>query len=339
MASSAISKLVVAFALASFSLSTSAQCNLDKQAAAKSHAESQHPSPSPNYAAWLNQDVRWIITDEERASFNLLKRDEERDQFVQQFWQRRDPTPETFLNEFKQEHYRRMLYANEHFATTDTPGWRTDRGRVYVVYGKPDQVTSTDKDGEPTETWLYRYIFEIGQQVEIEFVDRCRCGDFYQSAGPKATETDGILACIDRVYVPLGTVPIVQFKDLDEIVTHKICMNLVPISVRTGQTKVTDYTTLVPITVNVKDGDVSWKEENGERWRALNIYGRISTQNDGRIEEVFEGAIHQNSDQAAQTFSYQYAAPLRRGTYRIDVVVKDVAEDRKGTWSGTITVP
>ena len=95
MASSAISKLIVAFALAGFSLATSAQCNLDKQAA-KSHSESQHLSPSPNYTAWLNQDVRWIITDEERASFKRLRSDEEREQFIEQFWLRRDPTPETF---------------------------------------------------------------------------------------------------------------------------------------------------------------------------------------------------------------------------------------------------
>ena len=144
MASSAISKLVVAFALAGFSLphprnaiSTSSQPNRTQNLSS--------PSPSPNYAAWLNQDVRWIITDEERASFKRLRSDEEREQFIQQFWLRRDPTPETFLNEFKQEHYRRMLYANEHFATADTPGWRTDRGRIYIVYGKPDQVTSTDQ--------------------------------------------------------------------------------------------------------------------------------------------------------------------------------------------------
>ena len=83
MASSAISKLVVAFALAGFSLATPAQCNLDKQAA-KSHAESPHLSPSPNYAAWLKQDVRWIITDEERASFKRLRSDEEREQFIEQ---------------------------------------------------------------------------------------------------------------------------------------------------------------------------------------------------------------------------------------------------------------
>jgi GWxTD domain-containing protein len=138
MASSAISKLIAGFALVVFSLSAPSQCDLDKQVA-KSRAESQRPTPVPNYTVWLDQDVTWIITDEERAAFKRLKTDEQREQFIQQFWLRRDPTPETFLNEFKQEHYRRMLYANEHFATAGTLGWKTDRGRIYVLYGNLTQ--------------------------------------------------------------------------------------------------------------------------------------------------------------------------------------------------------
>ena len=337
MVSSVISKFIAAFALAVPYLAASAQCNLDKQAA-RSHAESQHPTPSPNYAAWLDQDVRWIITDEERASFKRLRSDEEREQFIQQFWLRRDPTPGTFLNEFKQEHYRRMLYANEHFAAANTPGWRTDRGRIYIVYGQPNEVTTTDKDGEPTERWLYRYIFGIGQEVEIKFADRCRCGDFYQLADPNATETDGILACIDRIYPPSGTIALLQFKDLDEIATHKICTNIVPVSVRTSQTKITEYTTLVPITVTLKDKDLQWKDEGRQRSRTLNIYGRVSTER-GHVEDIFESKIKRNSGQAGEDFTFLYTATLRSGTYRIDVAVKDVARDRKGTWSGTITVP
>ncbi len=137
MASSAISKLIATFTLAVFSLAASAHCNLDKQAAAKSHTESQHPSPSPNYAAWLNQDVRWIITDEERASFKLLRRDEERDQFIEQFWQRRDPTPEALLNEFKQEHYRRMAYVNARFKGTNIPGVADRSGPYLHRFGPP----------------------------------------------------------------------------------------------------------------------------------------------------------------------------------------------------------
>ena len=98
------------------------------------------------YKKWLDEDVRWIITDEERNAFKQLSNDEERDQFVEQFWLRRDPTPDTVENEFKEEHYRRIAYANEHFAA-GIPGWKTDRGRIYIVYGKPDEIESHPSGG------------------------------------------------------------------------------------------------------------------------------------------------------------------------------------------------
>lgn len=337
MASSAISKLATVLTLAVSFLTASAQCNLDKQAT-NTPSEAARPATSPNYAAWLKEDVRWIITDEERAAFTLLKSDQERDQFIEQFWRRRDPTPETPLNEFKQEHYQRLLYANQHFATPDTPGWRTDRGRIYIVYGKPDGVTSAYKRDERAETWRYRYIDGLGHDVQIEFVDRCRCGNLLQ-----VTDLEQLKAAQQgvRIIDPVlfsGTVPIVRFKDLDEIVSHKICMNVVPVAVSTSQAKVTDYTVLVPIKVKVKDKDLGWQEEHGERRRTLNAYGRVTSQKD-HIEEIFEGTIQQKPDQAGQDFTYTYNVPLRSGIYRINVVVRDAAEDRKGTWSGTIMVP
>jgi len=104
----------------------------DKQK--KQNAKSLKVELSKTYKKWLDEDVRWIITDEEQKAFKLLSNDEERDQFIEAFWQRRDPTPDTIENEFKEEHYRRMAYANEHFAA-GIPGWKTDRGRIYVMYG------------------------------------------------------------------------------------------------------------------------------------------------------------------------------------------------------------
>src|SRR4051812_22812730 len=142
------------------------------------------------YKKWLDEDVRWIITDEERNAFKQLSNDEERDQFVEQFWLRRDPTPDTLENEFKEEHYRRIAYANEHFAA-GIPGWKTDRGRTYVVFGPADEIEShagggayerpTEEGGGTTSTfpfemWRYRYVEELGQEVNLEFVDDCQCG-------------------------------------------------------------------------------------------------------------------------------------------------------------------
>ena len=101
----------------------------DKQK--KQNSKSLKIELSKTYKKWLDEDVRWIITDEEQKAFKLLSNDEERDQFIEAFWQRRDPTPDTIENEFKEEHYRRMAYANEHFAA-GIPGWKSDRGRIYI---------------------------------------------------------------------------------------------------------------------------------------------------------------------------------------------------------------
>src|SRR4029077_6039286 len=147
---------------------------------------------SKTYKKWLNEDVVWIITDEERAAFKQLSNDEERDNFIEAFWQRRDPSPDTEENEYKEEHYRRIAYANEHFAA-GIPGWKSDRGRIWIVYGKPDEVDSHPSGGTyerpmaegggetstfPFEDWRYRYLEGIGQEVIIEFVDDCQCGAY-----------------------------------------------------------------------------------------------------------------------------------------------------------------
>src|SRR5271166_5767752 len=157
------------------------------------------------YKKWLDEDVVWIITDEEKAAFRQLSNDEERDSFIEAFWQRRDPTPDTEENEYKEEHYRRIAYSNEHFAA-GIPGWKTDRGRMYIMYGKPDEIESHHSGGSyerpmeegggetstfPFETWRYRYLEGIGQEVMIEFVDTCMCGDYHMTMD--RSEKDALL--------------------------------------------------------------------------------------------------------------------------------------------------
>src|SRR5690348_7621913 len=147
---------------------------------------------SPEDSKWLNEDVRWIISDEERKAFKQLSNDEEREKFIEAFWDRRNPNPDSEDNEFKDEHYRRIEYANEHFAA-GVPGWRTDRGRIYIVFGPPDEIEShpsggtyerpTEEGGGQTQTypfedWRYRHIDGIGEQVIVEFVDDCMCGNY-----------------------------------------------------------------------------------------------------------------------------------------------------------------
>ncbi len=144
------------------------------------------------YKKWLDEDVRWIITDEELSAFKKLANNSERDVFIEGFWQRRDPTPDTAENEYKEEHYRRIAYANEHYAA-GMPGWRTDRGRIYIMYGPPTSIDSHPMGGPyqrpadegggqtstfPFEVWRYRYLEGIGQEIELEFVDDCGCGAY-----------------------------------------------------------------------------------------------------------------------------------------------------------------
>ncbi|MBZ5596191.1 MAG: TonB family protein [Acidobacteriia bacterium] len=138
-------------------------------------AQSQAGQTSP-YDKWLNQDVVYIIDDKERAAFKALTADEERENFIVQFWLRRDPTPGTPENEFKEEHYRRIAYANERFAAIDLPGWKTDRGRIYIIFGPPDEIESHPSGGgqdrqAPFEEWLYHHIEGVGDNIIFGFTD------------------------------------------------------------------------------------------------------------------------------------------------------------------------
>lgn len=149
---------------------------------APAQSASQAPSGSP-WAKWLNEDVVYIINAEERGAFERLATDEERQHFIEQFWMRRDPTPGTADNEFKTEHYRRIAYANRKFAATN-PGWRTDRGHIYIVYGPPDEIeTHAQRKPYPTEVWLYRRIEGIGDDLTVLFIDRSGSGDYILAPG------------------------------------------------------------------------------------------------------------------------------------------------------------
>ena len=156
------------------------------------------------YKKWLQEDVGYIISDEERKAFKTLQADEEREQFIEQFWLRRDPTPDTEENEYREEHYRRIAYANQHFAS-GIPGWKTDRGMIYIKYGPADETETHNGGTEqrsiqegggetstyPWEKWRYRYIEGFPPNVEIEFVDPTLTGEFHMTMDP--SEKDALL--------------------------------------------------------------------------------------------------------------------------------------------------
>jgi len=349
---------------------------------------------------WLDEDVRWIITDEEMSAFKQLSNDEERDQFIEQFWLRRDPTPDTMENEFKEEHYRRIAYANERFQSGKA-GFRTDRGRVYVIFGPPDEIETHptggyyQRPGEegggatstyPFEVWRYRYLEDIGQEITIEFVDTCMCGDYHMTidrsekdallyvpnAGQTWFEEMGLRNKVDRfatggierlgqgpftshrqhdnefdrldIYGKLNRAPSIKFKDLEEVVTHKIRMNLMPFDVRADFVRITADTVLVPVTVQVKNRDITFVNKDGVQRGVVNIYGRVTTLT-GRRAQTFEDTVQVDvpAELLPKTIEnssvYWKAMPLRPGRYRMDLVVKDVNGDRTGTWSKAIQVP
>lgn len=154
---------------------------------------------------WVNEDVVYIVTDNERKAFLELRTDQEREQFIEQFWLRRDPTPGTIENEYRDEHYARIAWVNQNFTTkAGVPGWKTDRGRISIRYGKPDELESHPAglyrrpDGEtvttsPFEVWRYRYIEGVGNNILLQFVDTISTGDYRLTADPTAPKRIGLL--------------------------------------------------------------------------------------------------------------------------------------------------
>jgi GWxTD domain-containing protein len=365
----------------------------------KQNAKSMRRELETSYKKWLDQDVRWIITDNERKAFMQLSNNEERDQFIEAFWQRRNPNPDSEDNEFKDEHYRRIEYANEHFPA-GKPGWMTDRGRIYIVYGPADEIDSHPSGGSyerpmeegggetstfPFEDWRYRYLEGIGQEVIIEFVDSCMCGDYHMTmdrsekdalknvpnAGLTLYEQMGMSSKADRFsgggleqlgrgpnssdlqtkqfdrleqYAKLNGTPAVKFKDLEEIVQHKISYNTMPFDVRTDFVKITSDTVLVPVTVQLRNRDITFTNKDGVQHGVVNIFGRLTTLS-GKVAQTFEDTVV--ADVPAELLPrevenskiYWKAVPLKSGRYRLDLVVKDVNGDRMGTWSRSIIVP
>ncbi len=165
-----------------------------------------HGKGESGEVVWVAEDVAYIIASDERNAFNRLQSDAEREHLIEQFWQRRDPTPDTAVNEFKEEHYRRIAYSNNNFGTVKVSGWKTDRGRIYITYGPPDekethpsgvsyQRSPLEGDGTtstfPFEQWRSRFIEGMGIDIVIEFIDPTGKGEYHMSGDP--IEKDSLL--------------------------------------------------------------------------------------------------------------------------------------------------
>ena len=343
--------LVVCAVFLSFPVLSRAQGQTGGTKAKRSGSVLKVDGEAPYFKAWIEQDVVWIITDEERAAFKLLKNDEERDNFIEAFWDRRNPTPDSFDNPFKDEHYRRTVYANEHFGAA-IPGWKSDRGQIYILFGGPAGVHSypsgrmqgeTSEGGDalslPLEVWHYRYIEGLGQDIDLEFVDACRCSEFkmritpamekyephFDPEGPGIRSRGGLL-----------NPPKIKFKDLEEKSTVDLHWKTLPFEVSTDTVKATDATSLVPITISFQKSDLTFVEKDGSRRAGVNIFGRVTTLT-GRVAEIFEDALEIDASSESEASSkdatsFAKALVLRNGRYRVEIAAQEVNSDHWGRW-------
>ncbi len=352
------------------------------------------------YKIWLNQEVPYIITDDEKKAFMSLSNDEERDAFIEAFWQRRNPNPDSPENEYREEHYRRIAYANEHYAA-GKPGWKTDRGHIYIAFGPPDSIDSHPSGGTyerpidegggetstfPFETWHYRYLEGIGENIDIEFVDTCMCGDYHFTidraekdallhvpgagltqwesmgkgdktdrfkggmeelgSGPESTYNQG--KEFDRIELAakLFAPPPQQFKDLDALTeTHILNGPPFPFEVRADFIKVTDNTDLVPITLEIKNRDITFQTKDGVSQGKVNILGKVTTIMHKTVQ-TFEDTVEVTEPSELleksldRNYVYWKALPLQPGLYRLDIAIKDVNNpDHIGLYGKSINVP
>src|SRR5260370_15081143 len=292
-----------------------------------------------------------------------------------------------------------MAYANEHFAG-GIPGWKSGRGRMDIMYGPADEIESHPSGGSyerpieegggetstfPFEDWRYRYIEGIGQEVIIEFVDTCMCGEYHMTmdrsekdallmtpnAGLTLYEQMGMASKASRFtgngieglgagtnsaslqtkefdrleqFAKLQAAPKIKFTDLEEAVSSKVILNPMPFDVRTDFVKVTSDTVLVPVTIQMRNRDITFVNKDGVQRGTVNIYGKLSTLTN-KIVQTFEDTVQVDVPaellpRTAENASvYWNAMPLRPGRYKFDIAVKDVNGDRKGVWSRGVIVP
>jgi GWxTD domain-containing protein len=373
---------------------------------AQDRTKSQDPMDKPRnvkpelkkaYKDWLEKDVTYVITDEERKAFKKLATDDERERFIEEFWRRRDPDPDTDENEFKEEYYERIAYANEHFAS-GIPGWKSDRGRIWIMYGKPDERETHPSGGSydrpsyegggntttyPFEIWFYRYLAGVGSGVEIEFVDPTGTGEYriarspdekdamlnIPGAGLTLSEQLGLTDKAQRVggmggignnnytreqdspfsrlqlLADLSRPPQIKFNDLASAVnTGVIEENPLNFDVRVDFFRQSDERVITAITIQVENKDLVFQDSGGLQQARINIFGRI-TSVAGRRAGVFEDPVittattEELSDAKGRKSAYQKAVPLPPGTYKVDVIVRDVASGATGVRHIALPVP
>ena len=373
---------------------------------AQNETQGQDPTNKPRnvkpelkkaYKDWLEKDVTYVITDEERKAFKKLATDDERERFIEEFWRSRDPDPDTDENEFKEEYYERIAYANEHFAS-GIPGWKTDRGRIWIMYGKPDGQESHPMGGSydrpsyegggststyPFETWFYRYLPGVGSGIEIEFVDPTGSGEYrlarnanekdallmVPGGGLTLSEQLGLSDKADRIsgidnggqasfqreqdspfsrlqlLANLSRPPQVKFSDLQSAVnTGVIEENPLNFDVRVDFFRQSDERVITAFTIQTENRDLSFQDSGGLE-TSSNEHFRQNHPVAGTASRVFEDPVITTAtseeliEAKDRKSAYQKAVALTPGTYKVDVIVRDVASGATGVRHIGFTVP
>lgn len=328
---------------------------------------------APYEKAWLTEDVAYIIQSEERCVFLKFESDDEHRQFIEQFWRRRASNPDDMGNDFKEEHYRRIAFANAHFGM-ESPGWMSDRGHVYIVLGPPDSIDShsngeskENPSGNHSETlqqssqkWHYRYVEGLGQNIDLEFMDANGTGNYrltmseeerkfllppdfrwidwkdYQPPRFDLTPPDGLAGLEVPVSIP-GPASQVRFKDLEAIVVAQVIREQVYFSHRVEYVRATNASTIARITVDIPVPDSN--NSHGRAAWAFEIFGRISTLS-GWVVDTFGRSVsmlEQKPDHPEP--GWEATVALRPGSYRLAVVVKNASTGEAGVWYAPLDVP
>src|ERR1700678_2039667 len=304
---------------------------------------------------WFAEYVVFIISPEERCAFLHLETDQERDQFIEQFWSRRAPDPTSLDNSFKREHYERIVAANQKFST-QVPGWKTDRGRLYVVCGPPDSIES-HRSGEKTgrsrlETWHYQHIDCVGHNIEIEFVDPTGSGDFRLKDELNIDSPFGLGRSLHRrdlarsedkpeLIVVIEPSPQVHFRGLEAVVVAQLARDQVRFTHRIEFAKATHATTFATISVNPGSDHQSSPNSVAKSPAKFEIFGRVSRKSSGRVVDIFERKLPlmTPTDSGDHETDQEFHVALAPGTYGLAIVVKDLASGEIGTLRTSFDVP
>jgi len=293
------------------------------------------PAPDP-WREWLNGDVVYIITDEERKAFLQLRTDEDREKFVDQFWSRRDPAPDTGKDEFKSEHYRRIAYVNEHYASR-VAGWKTDRGRIYIMYGPPDEIESHPG----SEEWRYRHVARLGDEVNIEFTDPARTGEYHLVAEPSGSGWIQQSSGASTSAAPAATA---GFPDLEAAMNAHAPYTGLPMIVQVDYVRGAAPSAIANVTIQFENRYLQFDAQDGVVKSTVNLLGRVSTMS-GHVVTTFSSPLaivapaNLLQKYAQQRSLYQQSVVLPPGRYRLNIVAKDTIADRLNNYETTFEVP